>query len=291
MDDFLTLEISFEGALSDEHKIDLYDISRSMMGFHRSLAITTNLLINENIITKSTSLKNAYIYTLPFEEGSLKMKIVIGLGSALGAALMAPQNSMLGHLVFSAYDYVVSESLGYHVDYEKSLGKLYSENKNKNIPIIQQHQLDLVIEKCSNSIKDMHRPIYKSETAEKTLIKGFLDDEELKFSSELNIETFNFLNEEVLKEKVFSVTGIITSFNANSYSGRIEIPEIDRPIPFKLDNEVKTDENFEKIIESLKNKTLKNVTPTKVTMDVQVVQTKKGRIKTYIVKKVWKNSL
>ncbi|PLY07026.1 MAG: hypothetical protein C0625_07475 [Arcobacter sp.] len=291
MSDLLTFEVSYNGSLTENHRIDLYDVSRSIMGFHRSLAITTHLLLNEKIITKSTSLKNAHIYALPHEEGSWKMKIVIALGSTIGAGLLAPQNSALGHMVFSAYDYVISESLGVHVDYNKSLGKLYEENKIKNIPIIHQHQLDMVIDKCNNSIIDMHRPIYKSESADKTIIKGFLNDKEMKFSSELSIDSFTYLNEEVVLENVVSITGIITSFSATNYSGRIELPEIDRPIPFRLDREVKTDKNFEKLIESLKNKVLKKGTPTNITMDVQIVQTKKKKIKTYIVKKIWENSL
>ncbi|MGA1939442.1 hypothetical protein [Arcobacter sp. YIC-310] len=291
MSEVLTLEVSFNGALTNEHKIDLYDVSRSMMGFHRSLAITTHLLINENIITRSTSLKNAYIYTLPHESGSWKMKIIVGIGGAIGAGLIAPQNSALGHLVFSAYDYIVSESLGFHVDYNKTLGKLYSENKFQNIPIIQQHQLDMVIDKCTNSIKDMHRPIYKTESANNTIIKGFINDNKIDFTSELNIDTFNYLNEEVLLEDIRSITGVIVSFSATNYSGKIEIPEIDRPINFKLDKEIKLDANFEKLISSLKNKALKNKKVENVTMDVQVIQTKKGKIKTYIVKKIWRNSL
>lgn len=291
MSDVLTLEISYEGLSSDIHRIDLYDISRAMMGIHRSLAITTHLLLNKNLISKCTSLKNAEIISLPPEEGSWKMKIVVTLGSVLGATMLAPQNSFLGHLIFSAYDYVLSESVGIHVDYEKSLGKLYLEKKDKKIYIPEQHILDLVIDKCHNSLVDIHRPIYESKTAKNGELKAFIDNKEIKFSSKFNEETFEYLTEEIFKDDLFSITGKIVSFSATNYSGRISIKEIDRPIPFKLSNTVKTNENFEKIIESLKNSTLKNSTPINVTFDVKVIQTKKGKIKKYIVEKVWKNSL
>jgi hypothetical protein len=291
MSDILTLEISYEGCSSDIHRIDLYDVSRAMMGIHRSLAITTHLLLNKNIISKCTSLKNAEIISLPSEDGSWKMKIVIALGSVFGAAMIAPQNSFLGHVIYSAYDYVLSESMGVHVDYEKSLGKLYLENKNKNIHIPEQHILDLVIDKCHNSLIDIHRPIYESKTAKVGELKAFIGKKEFKFSSEFNQETFEYLTEEIHKDELFSITGKIVSFSATNYSGRISIDGIDRPIPFKLERDVKTNENFEKIIESLKNSTLKDTTPINVTLDVKVIQTKKGKIKKYIVKKVWKNSL
>lgn len=291
MSDILTLEISYEGFSSDIHRIDLYDVSRAMMGIHRSLAITTHLLLNKTIISKCTSLKNAEIISLPSEEGSWKMRIVIALGTITGAAMVAPQNSFLGHVVYSAYDYVLSESVGINVDYEKSLGKLSLENKDKKIYIPEEHIPDMVVDKCHNSLIDIHRPIYESKTAKIGQMKAFIGDKEIKFNSYFNQETFEYLTEEIHKDELFSITGRIVGFSATNHSGRISVDGIDRHIPFKLDAEVKTNENFEKIIESLKNSTLKNSTPINVTFDVKVVQTKKGKIKKYIVKKVWKNSL
>lgn len=291
MSDILTLEISYEGFSSDIHRIDLYDVSRAMMGIHRSLAITTHLILNKSIISKCTSLKNAEIISLPPEKGSWKMKIAIVLGSATTAAMVAPQNSFLGHIVYSAYDYVLSESIGINVDYEKSLGKLSLENKDKKIYIPEQHILDIVVDKCHNSLIDIHRPIYESKTAKIGQIKAFIGNKEIKFNSHFNQETFEYLTEEIHKDELFSITGRIVGFSATNHSGRISVDGVDRHIPFKLDYEVKTNENFEKIIESLKNSTLKNSTPINVTFDVKVIQTKKGKIKKYIVKKVWRNSL
>lgn len=291
MSDILTLEISYEGSSSDIHRIDLYDVSRAMMGIHRSLAITTHLILNKSMISKCTALKNAEIISLPSEEGSWKMRIAIAVGSIVTAAMVAPQNSFLGHVIYSAYDYVLSESVGIDLDYEKSLGKLYLENKDKNIYIPEQHTLDEVADRCHNSLIDIHRPIYESKTAQTAQMKVFIGDKEIKFNSYFNQETFEYLSEEIYKDELFSITGRIVGFSATNYSGRISVDGIDRNIQFKLDSEVKTNENFEKIIESLKNSTLKNSTPINVTFDVKVIQTKKGKIKKYIVKKVWQNSL
>ena len=85
-----------------------------------------------------------------------------------------PNNSPLGHLMFSLYDYVISESLGYHVDYNKSLGQLAEEAKSKQqkLPDIKEHQVDALIEKCSRAITEIHRPIVKSETAKHCTISG-----------------------------------------------------------------------------------------------------------------------
>ena len=74
---------------------------------------------------QAPSLKNAVIYAAPSEEGSWKMvALVASTTFALGTA---QGNSVLGHLLFSMYDYVISESLGFHLDYNKSLGQQYEE--------------------------------------------------------------------------------------------------------------------------------------------------------------------
>ena len=169
MTDTVKFTISFEGNSSDNHRIDLYDIAQALTGFQRSLALTTHLILNNQVITQSPSLKNAEIYSLPSKDGSWKMTAVIC--TALYSLGTAPKDTPLGHIIYSAYDYVISESLGVHVDYNKTLGKLYEESENKKLPKIQQYQLDSVIEKCSFSIKEMHRPIYQTRKQKGVRVK------------------------------------------------------------------------------------------------------------------------
>ena len=66
-------ELSYKGNDSDDHEIDMYDVSQALIGFQRSLAITTHLVLNGNVITQAPSLKGAKIYTFPAEEGSWKI--------------------------------------------------------------------------------------------------------------------------------------------------------------------------------------------------------------------------
>lgn len=290
MENIISIEFSFTGNDSDEHKIDLYDIGHSLIGLQRSLALTTHLILNNEVITQSPSLRNANIYSLPSYEGSWKMKVAVAVGGTIGAALVAPQNSALGHITFSAYDYVISQSLGVNVDYNKSLGKLYEEHKVKNLKTTYQHQLDSVIEKCGESIQMMHRPIFKTKTAEKANISAIIGNEKKELSTNLSMDTYLYLKEEELDIKVFSVTGIITSYNSNTYRGRIYIPELGRPIPFDLDDELRRDNEIIKILDSLRSHALSG-DRINITCDVQSIRMKSGRLKAYIMKKIWKKSL
>jgi len=43
--------LSFEGDRADRHELDFYDAAQAMLGFQRSLAITTHLVLNGKVIT------------------------------------------------------------------------------------------------------------------------------------------------------------------------------------------------------------------------------------------------
>lgn len=161
----LKISLSYDGQAANVSEIDLYDVAQALIGFQRSLALTTHLVLNDEIITQAPSLKGAQIFTRPAEEGSWKITAIIV--SALYTLGTAQKDTPVGNLISSVYDYVISESLGFHVDYDKTLGQQYEEYKKSKEPKVEplpQHRLDSLIEKCEFAIKEMHRPIIKSAT-------------------------------------------------------------------------------------------------------------------------------
>jgi hypothetical protein len=282
--DTVKFTISFEGNSSDNHRIDLYDIAQALTGFQRSLALTTHLILNNQVITQSPSLKNAEIYSLPSEDGSWKMTAVIC--TALYSLSTAPKDTPLGNIIYSAYDYVISESLGVHVDYNKTLGKLYEESKNKKLPKIQQYQLDSVIEKCSFSIKEMHRPIYQTRTATKATISATVNDTILPISSSLSMDTYTHLKEELISSKETIIQGYISSYNVNTYKGRIYVPKEGRPIPFELSESIRDNRTVEIIVDNLSKNALNDQNIKKIECTVFEVTSNSAKLKRYIVKNI-----
>ncbi|MBU0614178.1 hypothetical protein KJ766_02760 [Patescibacteria group bacterium] len=240
----LKLSLSFTGNEADKKEIDLYDVSQALVGFQRSLALTTHLVINDKIITQAPSLKGAQILALPSEEGSWKMTAVIGItASTIMTAGLAPQNSVIGHLVYSAYDYIINETLGFHVDYNKSLGKQYEElqEMKTELPVLQQHRLDSLREKCEKAIKDIHRPIYAKNTASQCIIKAVFPSEEVPVGQPFNKSTYEYISYTQTEQKVSTVVGRVSSYNSNTFKGRIYVSDEGRPIPFTLMKDAKTD--------------------------------------------------
>jgi len=289
-------ELSYAGADSDDHEIDLYDASQALIGFQRSLAITTHLILNGEIITQAPALKGAQIFAFPPEEGSWKTKAgILILGTAAYNVATTPNNTPLGHLVYSAYDYIISESLGFHVDYDKSLGRLYEESKKKNIelPIVREAQLDSVIEKCSTAITEIHRPIYKTKTAETARIYTTIDGHKIPLNPTFSFESFQYIVEEFVEDEVNFIEGFVSSYNSNTYKGRIYDPAEERPISFELADQVRGEENIQLIVDSLRANALRSfkVEPIKIYCKVRRVTTKAGHLKKYMVLAVSSDTL
>jgi hypothetical protein len=118
----LDLTLSYAGAEADHHELDFYDAAIALIGFQRSLALTTHFVINNEVITQAPALKGARILAIPPEPGSWKITAAVIVGiSGLYKVGTAPIDTPLGNIVNSAYDYVISTTLGFHVDYKSTL--------------------------------------------------------------------------------------------------------------------------------------------------------------------------
>lgn len=255
--------LSYKGRSAESHEIDLYDVSQALIGFQRSLALTTHLILKNEIITQSPALKGASIYALPAEEGSWKLTagiVITGLSTGIYTLGTAPKDTPIGHLIHSAYDYVISESLGVHVDYEKSLGQLYEEaqKKKQKIPEIKEHQLDSLIEKCSTAITEIHRPIYKTGTADSATIVASLYNQTLPVGTTFSRDTYEYIRETFMGEEPEIIKGRISSYNSNTFKGRIYVAEEGRPVSFELSENIRTDQTVKLIVLSLSVNALKD---------------------------------
>jgi len=246
----IRFELRFEGGLADEAFVDLYDVSEAIRGFDRSLALTTHLILNDKIITQAPALRGAQILSPIPEQGSWKFTAVIIAGTYTLST--APTDTPLGNLMHSAYDYVISETLGFHVDYDQSLGqqieRLRNDDPGRNL---DQNRFDSLIEKCEPAIKSMHRPIAFSETAHLAHIHSKVGRTERTISHSLSRMTFDYMDQTFVSEYPEIFEGMISSYNINTYKGRIYVPDLNRPIPFELREEARDGGSVSLITRSL----------------------------------------
>jgi hypothetical protein len=292
LSNILEVTLSYDGKNTDNHEIDFYDVSQALIGFQRTLALTTHLVLNNQIITQAPALKNAQIFALPPEEGSWKIKAGIAL-TGLYAVTTTPQNTVLGHLVFSIYDYVISESIGKHVDFNKSLGQLYEEANEKkvNLKPININKADSLIEKCETAIKDIHRPIFKTESANRASFSAKIGNANTISHTSFTIDSYNYLDEYIIHQEPSLIKGRISSYNSNTFKGRIYSHEEGRPISFELQPTARGKYHFELILASLSAYTKNELDDEwlDVYCKVQKVTSKLGHLKSYKVLNITHN--
>ena len=237
MDRSVQYSFSFSGRLAEEGIIDFYDIAEAMSGFQRSLALTAHFVVNGKVITQAPALKNVVIYAEIPQLGSWKVITFIGiLGTGIWHLGTAPKDTVLGNLIVSAYDYVLKESLGINVNFDKTIGQQLEELKSRDInpPRITEDRLDSVIEKCEASIVSMHRPIVRSGTAEKGLIRYETSDRKTG-GENIDSETYNYIRTSTKSDRAQYFYGKISSYNVNTYHGRIYDFRHERTIPFEIE--------------------------------------------------------
>lgn len=244
--DFL---LSYEGNLADKNELDFYDAARAMAGFQRSLALTTHLVVNGEIITQAPSLKNARIIVATPRPGSWEVvATIVGVVWALGNA---KKDTPFGHIIYSVYDYVVTQTLGFPVDYNKSLQSSYAEHLAALD--ITPANIDSLSEKIESSLADMHRPIVASKSADHAdVYAGDRSSPKIRLGREFNQSSYEFIKQSFIEDNMTESDGVVSSYNRNTYAGRMYIFEESRPIGFELVDGAKTRKNIEIITSSLR---------------------------------------
>jgi hypothetical protein len=290
MAELAEVSLSYSGDLADDRELDFYDVAEALKGFQRSLALTTHLVLNGEVITQAPSLEGAQILALVPEQGSWKVTAII-IASITGAYHLgtAPKDTPLGNLIGSAYDYVISETLGFHVDYDKTLGQQYDELKkaNKDIKPLPQSKFDATVEKCEVAIRAMHRPIVMSETAEEAKITARIDGTLRSIGPPLTPETHDYIAFTEHERDPREILGRIASYNINTYKGRVFVTQEGRPIPFELEESARSLSNIALITESLRLNAVNSSDPTAEIKLVALRNTSRsGRLKKLIVLRV-----
>ncbi|MBB1250703.1 hypothetical protein [Rhizobium sp. G21] len=287
----LEFTLSFEGSSADNHLLDFYDAAAAFSAFQRTLALTAHLVINGEIITQAPALKGAKILCYPPEQGSWKTVAVV-TGSLLLSGGVASRDSVLGHIFTSTYDYILHRTLGFHVDFDKTLGEQLEEARRISDAVpkeFDEGKIESLIEKTENSIKELHRPISQSHSAETAEIGQSSESLiKIKTGPTLTLETFEYVNVTRLSDIAIVLVGKVSSYNSNTYNGRIYIEEEGRPIPFKLAENAKTPKNISKIVRSLSSNAVDRFdVSAEITFSALTFESKNGRLKSYLITDVF----
>jgi len=277
------IKLKFDGNLAENHVLDFYDAARAMAGFQRSLALTTHLVLNGEIITQAPSLKNAEILVTTPEAGSWELiASIVGVAWIAGTA---SKDTPLGHLLYSVYDYIIANTLGFHVDYDKSLYMSHREALSERN--ITQEKLDSLMEKTESSIADMHRPIIASESANQARLFWIRASGIEQIGPNMTEFSYEYISRTVRGENIVAHEGLVSSYNVNTFKGRIFLPDEQRPIPFELDEVARTRSNIHLVTSSLRtNASSRGLSDGLITLHGIRLESSTGRLKALIVQHI-----
>ncbi len=274
----IEITLKYEGGLADRHSLDFYDAAHALVGFERSLALVTHFVINGEIITQAPALKGAQIFTEAPADGS--WKVIARISAGLIAMGSIGKDSPVGYAVTSMFDYVLHESMGFHVDYDKTFQQQLTEQKAKNV--VTPAKLKSLIEKCERSIADIHRPMVASKTATVATMYGQAAEKcpVEKLGPDMTTVTYEYLMDEHFSDEIEELTAKVSSYNINTFKGRMFIVEEGRTVSFELTDKAKTPRQTRLVTRSLAlNEANKKDDASLITIACYRVESKNGRLK------------
>ncbi|MCW2382113.1 hypothetical protein M2338_001678 [Sphingobium sp. B2D3B] len=226
----IEFDLTYTGGAADDGLIEFYDASRALAGFQRSLALTTHLVLHGEIITQAPHASGFTIYVPAFEEGSWKTRAKVAIATAFLVGSVG-KDSPVGHAVTSLYSAALSTTMGFDLDYDKTLQELYHESRKGQIT---ESKFDSLCEKIEQNVADMHRPIVMSKTAHFGQVNrcGYDLNPVGPLMSPI---TYEYVKQTDRDNQTELISGYITSYNVNTFSGRIFAIDQGRPVPFEIE--------------------------------------------------------
>lgn len=219
----LNFKISYRGASADDGLLDIYDAGVSTLGLARALSVTTHAFLNEGHVRKRAErVVGAKVYLHPPKKGSFEELVTI--------IFTEPAVQVIGATVITAafWDFLKwswSEALGERHDPETSFVKRLDDRVE---PLIGAIGVAL-----ESPLAALHRPIQNAVDMEISISRPRVGE---VFT--LDHTTMAYVNVRDESELEDGIVGNVTKYNIISGYGRVFIDDLDRTVPFDLDDDV-----------------------------------------------------
>ncbi len=265
----LKLILRYRGGDADDHKLDLYDASKSMKGLSQILHIVSNALITEGEIKQRyTSTKGVDFYFESARKGSLVETISIIIDNEILKDLALTSITIP---FWEMMKYTLKKSVGKkHVPQSRTVRRILKNNPQFDKKIAQALQIPLV---------EFHRPVTSDSSVEISIER--LRGEKI---AEFDVETLDYVSKDPDPIYETDIIGNVTRFNVLSLKGgRIYSVDEKRTITFVIN------ENLDSIQRGILSTSLDRYTnglPSSISIDAYVHRDKTGKIKRYQIEKV-----
>lgn len=265
----IKLHLRYEGGEAEQHRLNLYDASRSIKGLSQVLhIICTSLIKDGEVRQKYTPIKNVHFYLESAKKGSFLEMVSIVLDSDV---IKTVGISVFSTAFWDMLKYTVKIGTGINAQPETPTVK----------KIIQKNPdfIDEMISALEKPLGELQRPIETNSN-----ITMNIERPRVGIVAKLNKDTLDYVLRDPDYNYETEIIGNVTRFNAVTLNGgRFYSDSEARIIPFTLgDNLTKLEQVL--LTESLHR--FNDDIACKVSIDAQVVKDRIGRIKRYIIEKV-----
>lgn len=150
---------------------------------------------------------------------------------------------------------------------------------------LDEGKFESLIEKIEPAIKDLHRPISHSGTAGTAILGESRRGQIFRQTGPvLDRETFEYINVTNLTSDQENLRGKVSSYNSNTYKGRIYIESEGRPVPFTLADSGRNPRVISKIVRSLSANALDRFDEAaEIAFTALRYESKNGRLKGFLI--------
>ncbi len=211
----------FELEEPDSHRLPALDGSQSITGIARSLVLVTHFAATGTIRHRAPFDSGVQVYIEPPRRGSLEAiyQIVSDPGAQILGGIAI---SVAGAAIYDLTKTIFSRSVGASVE--------PSTDEVKDLDSQRGGDLDALVDAVEPALKQAHKAVNGGAT-NILIIQG--DKNVVNFNS----NTKNYIERSDISKNPEIRDVSIGSFNANSNYGRAYFHDLNKTVPFKLDND------------------------------------------------------
>lgn len=261
----LKFVIKYEGGSADHHKVDLYDVAKSMRGLARALAISTHALTsNGEIRHRVESIPDVEFYLHPGQKGSLVEIVSVVFSDPIAQSI---GTSVLGAAFWDMINFSWRHATGTEPE--------AAEARNRRIVREKEEFANEIADALEIPMQELHAPINGDRriTIQIKKPRG-------EVIMELNTDTYNYVSTVNEGEIRLNLRGNVTKYNIVSGYGRFFDENEGKTIPFHLSREMTTAKK------GLLTASLHNAgqrAEGTILIDAKVILTRTNQVKRYII--------
>lgn len=207
-------------------RIDLYSGPKSIFGFAKIIQLSTHLILNHEVISRSTRAKGAEFHMLPSKEGSFVQQVIVVVQNY-------PAESLASTIAINVLSNHISDALKWLV---KSASGLIDEEYKPFEPRLGtdlepyfddlQVVLDGPIREAHNSVERLGGNVTLLDTHGNEIVT-------------FDEDTLGYIKEANLSDQHEEITGHVTRYNVLTGNGRLKDYRNNKVIPFSPDRSFK----------------------------------------------------